>query len=643
MLYLPIFISIFSLVFAYFLIKEVKKASSGSGKQIEIAKAIKEGAAVFLKRQYLAIGAVAVFLFFFLWLVFSLKVASGFLAGAVVSSLVGLIGMLVSTQASLKVVEAAKSGLSPAFDLSFKGGSVTGFLVTGLGTLVVYGFYLLTKDLLTLVALCFGVSLIAIFSRIGGGIYTKAADVGADSVGKIEKGISENDPRNPAVIADQVGDSVGNCVGAAGDMFQTYVIALVAAMILGVLIFPGQIVAVVLPPYLASMAILASIISAYFFIKLRKNQNPTFSLYRGLIISGILSAASFYPIISRVAPLLELSPISLYLSAVIGLLIAAGTFLITYFFTSKKYWPVKSITKPAGGQTRGETGREFSSSAEASRSGHDPNIIAGLAVGMKSTIWPVILISIGILISFNLAGIYGLAIAAVAMLSLVGLIVALSSYVPITGNASGIAEMAGLPEFVRKNIDSLGVAGNTTKAMIKGYAISSAGLAVLALFSVYTQQLLGLGKKAQFFLEDPRVLVGLFFGGIIVHYLASLAVSLDYKTQLKETILPIFLPLLFPVFIGFILGPEALGGFLIGSIVVGIFLAIKMTTAGAAWDNAKKWIEEGNLGGKRSLAHQSVFTGDTVGGGYKDAVGLAINPMIKVLTVVALLIVGFLI
>jgi len=660
MLYFPIIVSIFSLVFAYFLIKEVRKASSGSGKQIKIAQAIREGATAFLKRQYLTIGLVAIFLFFLLWLVLGLKVAFGFLIGAVASGLAGLIGILVSTQANLKVVEAAKSGLKPAFDLSFKGGQVSGFLVVGLGLLVVSGFYLLTNDLLALVALCFGASLIAIFARLGGGIYTKAADVGADLVGKIEKGIPEDDPRNPAVIADAVGDNVGDCAGTAADVFQTYVITLAAAIILAALIFPGQLMAVILPLYLASIAILASIISTY-FVKLGKSQNPISPLYRGLIISGVLSAIGFYPIISQTASLLDFPPINLYLPAIIGLLIAAGIFLITDFFTSKRYWPVQSI-------------------AAASQSGHGPNIITGLAIGMRSTIWPVILISLGILISFGLAGMYGLAIAVTAMLSLAGLIIALDSYGPITDNASGIAEMAGLPEEVRKNTDTLDAVGNTTKAVTKGYAIASAGLAALILFSVYVQQLLDLGKRVQFSLEDPKVLVGLFFGGIITYYFASLAISAvgrsaskvveevrrqfreipglmegktrpEYskcvdivtKTALKEMVLPAFLPVIFPILIGFILGPEALGGLLIGSIIVGIFIAISMTSGGAAWDNAKKWIEEGNLGGKGSFTHQAAITGDTVGDPYKDTAGPAINPMIKVLNIVALLIVSFLV
>jgi K(+)-stimulated pyrophosphate-energized sodium pump len=662
MLFFTITVSIFSLVFAYFLAKEVKKASSGSGKQVEIAQAIREGAIAFLKRQYKTCGLVGIFLFFLLWLALGWKVAFGFLVGAFASGLAGLIGMMVSTQANLKVTEAAKSGLKPAFDLSFKGGSVAGFLVVGLGLLVISGLYLLFHDLEVLIALGFGGSLISVFARLAGGIYTKAADVGADLVGKIEKGIPEDDPRNPAVIADQVGDNVGDCAGMAADLFETYVVTIVAAMVLAALTFPesNQSWAVILPMSFGAMAILASIISTY-FVKLKKDGNPIRALFRGLIIAGILSAIGFCPIIYKTAQDLEMALVNLYLPALIGLLIAGGMFLITDFFTSKKYWPVRSI-------------------AQASQSGHGPNIINGLAVGMKSTIWPVILISLGILISFNLAGMYGLAIAVVAMLSLAGLIITIDAYGPITDNASGIAEMAGLPEEVRKNTDALDAIGNTTKATTKGYAIASAGLAALVLFSAYTQELLKTGKEVQFLLDDPRVLIGLFFGGIITYYFAALAltavgktagkvveevrrqfreipglmegqarpeyskcVDIVTKAALKEMILPAFLPLIFPVLIYFILGPEALGGLLIGSIIVGVFLAIKMTSGGAAWDNAKKYIEEGNLGGKGSFAHKAAITGDTVGDPYKDTAGPAINPMIKVLNIVALLIISFLV
>ena len=660
MLYLPIIVSIFSLVFAYFLICEVRKAPSGSGKMIEVSFAIREGAIAFLKRQYKTISLVAIPLFLILLIIFNFETAFGFLLGAVASALAGFLGMMVSTQANIKVAEAAKSGLKKALNLAFKGGSVTGFLVVGLGLLAVSAFYLLTKDLTALIALGFGGSLISVFARLGGGIYTKAADVGADLVGKIEKGIPEDDPRNPAVIADQVGDNVGDCAGMAADLFETYVVTIVAAMVLGGLIFPNFPQAVFLPLILASLAILASII-ATFFVKLPKNQSIISALYRGLIIAAVISAIGFFVVTFQVAPILKLSPISLYLPALVGLILAFFIFLITDFFTSKKYSPVKSIV-------------------QASQSGHGTNIIAGLSVGMKATILPVILISIGILISFALSGMYGLAIAAVSMLSLTGLIIALDSYGPITDNASGISEMAGLPEENRKITDELDAVGNTTKAVAKGYAIASAGLAALVLFSAYTQELENLGAKIQFFLEDPKVLVGLFIGGVISYYFAALAmtavgraaskvveevrrqfreieglmagtakpeygkcVDIVTRAALKEMILPALLPVLFPILVGFILGPEALGGLLIGSIIVGIFLAVSMTSGGAAWDNAKKWIEEGNLGGKGSFAHQAAVTGDTVGDSYKDAAGPAINPMIKVLNIVALLIVSFIV
>ena len=660
MIFIPIIASIVSLIFAYFLIQEVNKSSAGTGKMIEIAQAIKEGAVAFLKRQYRTIGIVAVILFFILFATLGIKSALGFLIGALASALSGFIGMMVSTKANVRVAEIAKLGLKRALNLSFKGGSVTGFLVVGLGLFSVSVFYLLTQDLKALIALGFGGSLISVFARLGGGIYTKAADVGADLVGKVEKGIPEDDPRNPAVIADQVGDNVGDCAGMAADLFETYVVTIIAAMVLGGLIFPNLPEAIFLPLILGSIGILASIIST-FFVRLPKNQSIISALYRGILGAGILSAIGFLPVIFQVSKDFKMSPLSLYLPALIGLLIAAGMFLITEFFTSKKYSPVQSIAK-------------------ASQSGHGTNIIAGLAVGMKSTILPVILISAGILISFSSGGLYGLALSALAMLSLSGLIIALDSYGPITDNAAGISEMAGLPEETRAITDALDSIGNTTKAVTKGYAIASAGLAALVLFSAFNQELSDYGAKVKFMLDDPRLLVGLFAGGVVAYYFVALAMESvgkaagkvveevrrqfkeipglmaglakpDYskcvdivtKSALREMIVPALLPVVFPILIGKILGPEALGGLLIGSIIVGIFLAIQMTSGGAAWDNAKKYIEEGNLGGKGSFAHQSAVTGDTVGDPYKDTAGPAINPMIKILNIVALLIVGFLI
>ena len=660
MIFIPIIASIVSLIFAYFLIQEVNKSSAGTGKMIEIAQAIKEGAVAFLKRQYRTIGIVAVILFFILFATLGIKSALGFLIGALASALSGFIGMMVSTKANVRVAEIAKLGLKRALNLSFKGGSVTGFLVVGLGLFSVSVFYLLTQDLKALIALGFGGSLISVFARLGGGIYTKAADVGADLVGKVEKGIPEDDPRNPAVIADQVGDNVGDCAGMAADLFETYVVTIIAAMVLGGLIFPNLPEAIFLPLILGSIGILASIIST-FFVRLPKNQSIISALYRGILGAGILSAIGFLPVIFQVSKDFKMSPLSLYLPALIGLLIAAGMFLITEFFTSKKYSPVQSIAK-------------------ASQSGHGTNIIAGLAVGMKSTILPVILISAGILISFSSGGLYGLALSALAMLSLSGLIIALDSYGPITDNAAGISEMAGLPEETRAITDALDSIGNTTKAVTKGYAIASAGLAALVLFSAFNQELSDYGAKVKFMLDDPRLLVGLFAGGVVAYYFVALAMESvgkaagkvveevrrqfkeipglmaglakpDYskcvdivtKSALREMIVPALLPVVFPILIGKILGPEALGGLLIGSIIVGIFLAIQMTSGGAAWDNAKKYIEEGNLGGKGSFAHQSAVTGDTVGDPYKDTAGPAINPMIKILNIVALLIVSFLV
>jgi len=663
MLFIPIIVSVLSLIFAYFLIRQVDSSQSGSGQMIEISSAIRQGAVAFLKRQYFTAGLVSLVIFTALWIFLGFQAGLGFLVGASASGLAGFIGMMVSTKANLKVAVAAKSGLKPAFDLSFKGGAVTGFLVVGLGLLSVSVFYLIFQDLKALVALGLGGSLISVFARLGGGIYTKAADVGADLVGKVEKGIPEDDPRNPAVIADQVGDNVGDCAGMAADLFETYVVSLISGMVLAGLLFPNFIQAVFLPLMLGSLAILASIIAS-FFVRLPRQATslkimPT--LYRGLIVTGVLSAIGFYPLIAKVAPFLEISILKLYLPVLIGLAISSAIFLITEYFTSKKYRPVRSI-------------------AESSQAGHGPNLITGLAVGMKSTLLPVLLICLGIIISFALAGIYGLSLALISMISLTGLIIAMDSYGPITDNAAGIVEMSGQPEEVRKNTDALDSVGNTTKAVTKGYAIASAGLAALVLFAAFNQELIDFGKKVQFALADPKVLVGLFLGGVVAYYFAALAMEAvgkaamkvvdevrrqfkeipgimegqnkpDYskcvdivtRASLKAMILPALLPIISPILVGFILGPEALGGLLIGSIVVGIFLAISMTSGGGAWDNAKKYIEEGNFGGKGSFSHQAAVTGDTVGDPYKDTAGPAINPMIKVLNIVALLIVSFLV
>jgi len=650
----PIIVSFLTIFFVLFLIWDIKKKPIGSGKMVEVFKAIKEGAVSFLNRQYKTIATVAIFLFLIIWYFLGFVNAIGFLLGAFFSGLSGFVGMMVSTNTNVRTTEMAKKGLKSALNVSFKGGLTTGLLVVSFGLLAVTLFYLITKDLNALVALGFGGSLISVFARLGGGIYTKAADVGADLVGKIEKGIPEDDPRNPAVIADQVGDHVGDCAGMAADIFETYTVTLVAAMILGNLVSPQSSYIIFLPLMLAAVGIVASIIAS-FFVGLKekggKEKNIIGALYKGLIIAALLSAVGFYFVLDSKSK-------GFYPALLIGLIVAAGVFIITEYYTSKKYSPVKEI-------------------ASASQTGHATNIIAGLATGMISTALPVILISGGIILSYNLSGIYGIALAVVSMLSLAGIIVAVDAYGPITDNAGGIAEMANLTSETREITDSLDAVGNTTKAVTKGYAIASAGLVALVLFSAYTQET---GSKVSFLLEDPRVLVGLFIGGLLPYLFASLAMSAVGKTAskvveevrrqfkeikglmeekakpdygkcvdivtraaIKEMIVPALIPVVFPILVGLILGAEALGGLLIGSIITGLFVAISMTTGGAAWDNAKKYIEEGNFGGKGSFTHQAAVTGDTVGDAYKDTAGPAINPMIKVLNIVALLIVGFLI
>ncbi len=657
MLYAPIYVSIIAILFVGYLVKKIKDQPSGSEKMVGISKAVQEGATSYLKRQYKAISVVSVFLFVLLWITLGFITALGFLIGAVLSALSGFIGMIVSTRANVKVAQAATRGLVPALDLAFKGGLVTGLLVVSLGLLAVSGFYFLTGDLVAMIALGFGASLISVFARIGGGIYTKAADVGADLVGKVEKGIPEDDPRNPAVIADQVGDNVGDCAGMAADIFETYTVTIIATMILGNLIFPGNTQILYLPLFLAAVSILASIIGS-FFVKIGKKKNIMGALYKGIIVAGVLSALGFYPLISGLD--VE-NPLNLYFSALVGLVIVAGMFVITEYYTSKDHKPVQSI-------------------AAASQTGHATNVITGISVGLQSTAMPIILISAGIVVSYWLAGIYGLAIAAMTMISMAGIAVAVDAYGPITDNAGGIAEMAGLPEEVRVITDALDSVGNTTKAVTKGYAIASAGLAALVLFSAYSQELVSLGAKTSFLLENPKVIAGLFLGGLLPYLFASFAMSAvgkaaskvveevrrqfkeipglmegtaraEYgkcvdivtKASIKEMIIPALIPVLAPIIVGFILGPEALGGLLIGSIVTGLFVALSMTTGGAAWDNAKKHIEDGAYGGKGSIAHQAAVTGDTIGDPYKDTAGPAINPMIKVLNIVALLIVAFLI
>lgn len=662
--YFPIIVSLFAICFVLFLITKIKKAPQAKDKAIEITRAVSEGAMSYLKRQYKTISIVAVVLFLVLWIFMGWKTGFGFLIGAFLSGVSGFIGMLVSTQTNTRVAEAAKKGLAPALDLSFKGGLVTGLLVVSLGLLAVSGYYFITKgDMEALVGLGFGASLISVFARIGGGIYTKAADVGADLVGKVEKGIPEDDPRNPAVIADQVGDNVGDCAGMAADIFETYAVTTVATMILGALLYPSAPQFVLLPLFLGSISILTSIIGS-FFVKLGKGGGIMASMYKGVAASVILSAIAFYPLISKMMAGQEISTGRLYFASLVGLVVAVGMFIITEYYTSKSYGPVRSIAK-------------------ASETGHATNIIRGIGLGMQSTAMPVLLIAFATVISFWLAGIYGVALAVMAMLSISGIVVGVDAYGPITDNAGGIAEMSGMPDEIRKTTDALDAVGNTTKAVTKGYAIASAGLAALVLFAAYSQQVIdlsGIRNAASFVLDDPNVIAGLLIGGLLPYLFASFlmgavgktagkvveevrrqfrdikglmegtakpeygkCVDIVTKAAIGEMLLPALIPILAPILVGRILGIQALGGLLIGSIITGLFVGISMTTGGAAWDNAKKYIEGGAHGGKGSFAHQAAVTGDTVGDPYKDTAGPAINPMIKVLNIVALLIVSFLI
>ena len=668
-IYFPILVSVFAIIFVFFLVRQINRSPVAKDKAIEITKAIQEGAVAYLKRQYKTVSIVAVVLFLLLWIFMGWKMALAFLLGAFLSGLSGFIGMWVSTKANTRVAEGARRGLGYALDLAFKGGLVTGLLVVSLGLFAVSGFYFLTGDIQALVALGFGASLISVFARVGGGIYTKAADVGADLVGKVEKGIPEDDPRNPAVIADQVGDNVGDCAGMAADIFETYSVTTIATMILGALLYPASPQFVLLPLFLGAISILTSIIGS-FFVKLGparaggKSQNIMGAMYKGLAVSVILSAIGFYPLIAKMMAGQDLSVRNLYLSTLVGLVVAAGMFVITEYYTSKKYSPVKSI-------------------AQASETGHGTNIIRGLGLGMQSTAFPVLLIAFGTIVSFNLAGIYGVALAVMAMLSLAGIVVGIDAYGPITDNAGGIAEMAGMPEEIRAITDPLDAVGNTTKAVTKGYAIASAGLAALVLFAAYSQKVIDLAGSASagtFSLDNSKVIAGLLIGGLLPYLFASFlmgavgktagkvveevrrqfrdikglmegtakpeygkCVDIVTKAAIKEMMVPALIPVVAPILVGLILGVQALGGLLIGSIITGLFVGISMTTGGAAWDNAKKYIEEGHHGGKKSFAHQAAVTGDTVGDPYKDTAGPAINPMIKVLNIVALLIVAFLV
>lgn len=657
-LLLPLSASLTALAFSLYNIRWILAQPTGTKNMTDISSAIAEGSSAYLKRQTKSVAYLAIPLSLILYFSLGLHTALGFLLGAAASALAGFIGMNIAVRTNVRTAESAKTGLAGALNTAFKGGSVTGLLVVGLALLVVTLFYWYTQDLSALVGLGFGASLISVFARLGGGIYTKGADVGTDMVGKIEKNIPEDDLRNPGVIADLVGDNVGDCAGMAADLFETYAVTLIAAMILGNILF-HQSTAVFFPLALGGIAILGSIIGS-FFIKLPASQSIMPALYRGLIVSAVFALVVFYPVtILFAAGLTGIDPLNLYLTSVIGIATTALFVIITEYYTSKSFYPVKSI-------------------AQASSTGHGTNIIAGLAVSLKATFLPVLVIAIASLLSFILADLYGVAIAAVSMLSLTGIIVAIDSFGPITDNAGGIAEMTSQPSKVRQVTDSLDAVGNTTKAITKGYAIGSAGLAALVLFAAYTQEFAQKSQGLQFDLANPYVISGLFIGGSLPFLFASFCMEavgqaagaivdeirrqfkeikgimthkskpeygrcVDIVTQaaLKQMIVPALIPVIAPLLIGLILGPVALGGLLIGSIITGIFVAISMTTGGAAWDNAKKYIEAGNLGGKGSPAHQAAVTGDTVGDPYKDTAGPAINPMIKILNVVALLFAGF--